>query len=332
MANIVVIGASAGGVEALRTMIRPLPANLQAAIFVVMHISPLTPSVLPQILSSAGKMKATAAWDGERIERSRIYVAPPDRHMLIEPGRVRLTRGPRENRHRPAIDPLFRSAARAYGDRVIGIVMTGLLDDGSTGLHIIKSEGGVAIVQDPNEALFPSMPLSAMRTTDIDYILPTQAIAGKILEIVTDTWKETVPGRAKAIAKEPVGVEGERMRDEEDERKRGKPSTFSCPDCYGTLWEMQEGDLLRFRCRVGHAFSVESMRDGYSDSIEGALWSAVRILEESAALEQRLADQAIGRGDDVVAERFRDAAIGRTEQARTLRDMLLSKEKTGEVA
>jgi len=122
------------------------------------------------------------------------------------------------------------------------------------------------------------------------------------------------------------------MRDEEDERKMGKPSTFSCPDCNGTLWEMQEGDLLRFRCRVGHAFSVESMRDGYSDSIEGALWSAVRILEESAALERRLADQAVGRGDDVVAERFRDAAMGRAEQARTIRDMLLSKEKTGEVA
>jgi two-component system chemotaxis response regulator CheB len=187
--NIIAIGASAGGVEALCSVIRPLPTDLQAAIFVVVHVSPSTPSKLPQILSYAGALQTSAASDGEAIQPSRIYVAPPDRHMVIEPGRIRLTRAPREHRHRPAIDPLFRSAATAYGSRVVGIVMTGLLDDGSIGLHIIKSNGGIAIVQDPSEAPFPSMPLNALRTTDIDYILPTTAIAGKILDLVTEPWQ-----------------------------------------------------------------------------------------------------------------------------------------------
>src|SRR5262245_29960420 len=149
MSNIVVIGASAGGVEPLQEILRSLPSNLPAAVFVVMHLSPLAPSALPQILNANGGMKATAAKDGERIEPSRVYVASPNLHMLIEPGRVRLTHGPKENRHRPSIDPLFRTAARAYGPRVLGIVLTGLMDDGAIGLHVIKHEGGTAIVQDP---------------------------------------------------------------------------------------------------------------------------------------------------------------------------------------
>ena len=166
MPNIIVIGASAGGVQALREIVSPLPANFTAAIFVVMHVGANAPSVIPQILNGAGALPAEHASDGDRILPSRIYVAPPDRHLLIEPGRVRVTRGPRENRHRPAVDPLFRSAARSYGPRVLGIVLTGNLDDGTVGLHIIKSEGGIAIVQDPNEAAFPSMPRNAIRSVN----------------------------------------------------------------------------------------------------------------------------------------------------------------------
>src|SRR5262249_37244138 len=152
-----VIGASAGGLDALREIVRPLPADFQAALFVVMHVSAESPSVLPNILAGVGKLNAVHPEDGEEIMPSHIYVAPPDHHMLIEPGKIRITHGPRENRHRPAIDPLFRTAARSYGQRVLGIVLSGNLEDGTVGLHIIKSEGGTTIVQDPNDATFPGM-------------------------------------------------------------------------------------------------------------------------------------------------------------------------------
>lgn len=325
MPNIIVIGASAGGVNALRQIVRSLPEKLQAALFVVMHVPADSPSLLPDILSAAGALKAQHAKDGARILPSRIYVAPPDHHMLIEAGRIRLTRGPQENRHRPAVDPLFRTAARTYGPRVLGIVLSGNLDDGTIGLHVIKSEGGVTIVQDPDEAMFSSMPWNAIRSVKPDFILTADAIATKILELAVGPWK------AKAAAPQ-AGVrtpEGEKMREEEDERVGGKPSAFTCPDCNGTLWELEEGDLLHFRCRVGHAFSENGMHNGNSDAVEAALWSALRSLEESAALERRLAHQAALRNDPASAARFNEIASGREQQALTIRRMLLSEEKTG---
>src|SRR5262249_36988875 len=212
----------------------------------------------PQILTNAGSLPAVHPTDCEPIVPSRIYVAPPDHHMLIEPGRIRITHGPRKNRHRPAIDPLFRTAARSYGKRVLGIVRSGNQDDGAVGLLIVKSEGGIAIVQDPNEALFSSMPLSALRSLEADFILPVSAIASKILDLVREPWKE------KVIAAKP-GVrtaEGEKMSEERDERISGTPSVFTCPECNGTSWELQEGDLLHFRCRVGHAYSEDGMHNG----------------------------------------------------------------------
>ena len=326
MPNIIVIGASAGGVEALREIIRPLPADFQAALFVVMHVPANWPSVLPSILTSAGGLKSVHPQDGERILPSHIYVAPPDHHMLIEPGRVRITHGPRENRHRPAIDPLFRTAARSYGSRVSGIVLSGNLEDGSVGLYIIKSEGGTTIVQDPDDAVFPGMPRSALRAVKPDFILPAIAIAPKILELVREPWKETVT----AVKPGVQTPEGEKMSEERDERLSGAPSVFTCPDCNGTLWELQEGDLLHFRCRVGHAFSEDGMHNGYSESVEAALWSAVRALEESAQLERTLAHQAMLRKDRASAGRYNDIASGREEQASTIRRMLLSEEKQGD--
>ena len=250
MPNIIVIGASAGGVEPLRKLVHALPADLQAAIFIVMHVSPSNPSVLPNILSAQGRMKVAAAGDGEPIQPSRVYVAPPDLHLLVEPGYVRLTRGPGENRHRPAIDPLFRTAARAYGPRVMGIVLTGLLDDGALGLHIVKAEGGIAIVQDPTEAMFDSMPRSAMKTVDVDYVLKTVDMPGTIRDLVRESWESVESGRAKDILREFPRPEGEKMSEQYDERTNRKPSMFTCPDCSGTLWEVEEGEgeLLRFRC------------------------------------------------------------------------------------
>jgi two-component system chemotaxis response regulator CheB len=253
--NIVVIGASAGGVEVLRRIAALLPADLQAAIFVVMHLSSSAPSYLSQILNSAGPLTAEPVSDGEPIRPSRIYVAPQDRHLLIEEGRIRLTRGPRENRFRPAIDPLFRSAARAYGPRVLGIVLTGLLGDGTAGLQVVKTVGGMAMVQDPKEAPFDSMPLSAIRNVQIDFVLPAAEIPGKIVELAQETWTCEEPSR-------------ERQEMAQDERTWGQPSAFTCPDCSGTLWELERGGVVRFRCRAGHAYSYDGMRAEYSETGE----------------------------------------------------------------
>lgn len=263
---------------------------------------------------------------------SRAYVAPPDLHLLIEPGYVRLTRGPRENRHRPAIDPLFRTAARVYGSRVAGIILTGMLDDGALGLHIVKSEGGVAIVQDPDDAMFPSMPANVLKIVDVDYALKASDIGPKIVELVHEPWQSLDKSRAKDVLREFPRPEGEKMSEQNDERIQGKPSMFTCPDCNGTLWEVQEENLIRFRCRVGHAFSPEAMRDGQTESIEAALWSAVRALEESASLERRLAGDAAARGDNMSADRFSDVAEGREQQAALIREMLMSKQNPEEKA
>src|SRR3954470_2925577 len=174
--DIIVIGASAGGVETLKALVRGLPAELPAAVFVVLHVAPGGPGYLPQILAKAGPLPASFPEDGEAIANGRIYVAPPDHHLLLEPGRVRVVRGPKENRHRPAADPLFRSAAWAYGPRVIGVVLSGTLDDGAAGLWAIKSCGGVAIVQDPEDALFDEMPASALASVDADHVAPLEEL------------------------------------------------------------------------------------------------------------------------------------------------------------
>src|SRR5262245_1327340 len=214
MPNIIVIGASAGGLDPLKTILNPLPADFQAAIFVVMHLSPLAPSALPEILTRAASMEVVAPVDGEQIKPKRVYVAPPDRHLLVEPGRIRLTRGPRENRHRPAIDVLFRTAARADGHRVVGLILTGLMVDGAGGLHVIKSEGGIAIVQDPRDAMFAMMPESALGTGVVDIVLPASAMPAKIMELVREPWKDKETSRAESVAEEVPTPEGEKMREE----------------------------------------------------------------------------------------------------------------------
>ncbi len=331
MPNIIVIGASAGGVGPLREIVRALPADLPAAIFIVMHLSPHAPSLLPQILSTSDSIRVDAAVDCERIQPSRVYVARPDLHMLIEPGRVHLTHGPKENRHRPAIDPLFRTAARAYGSRVLGIVLTGLMDDGAVGLHVVKHEGGMAIVQDPNDAMFPSMPESAMRKVPVDFVLPASEIARKIIEVVREPWTDEYPAGETVVTQPGPASKDENMPEEEDERLMGKPSAFTCPDCSGTLWEFDDGGMLRFRCRVGHAYSGDGVSAGYTESVEAALWTAVRSLQESASLEDKLAEQAFKRGDTNTGQNFREIARSRWEQSEIIRNMLLSKENSNKM-
>jgi two-component system chemotaxis response regulator CheB len=318
--DIVVIGASAGGVEALTRVVRGLPADLPAAVFVVLHIAE-GPSVLPNILSRAGGLPAAHPRHQDPIMRGRIYVAPPDQHLLIVDGTVHLARGPRENGHRPAVDPLFRTAARIYGPRVVGVVLSGSLDDGTAGLVAIKRRGGVAVVQDPDEALFKGMPRSAVDNVAVDHVLALDEIPPKLVHLV---------GKPPVGAGEPIWTEMEmeaRMAElDEDavqsEDQPGTPSAFGCPECGGVLWELRDGELIRFRCRVGHAYSPDTLSNKQVVVPEDALWVALRALEEQAALAQRLAQRADQRGQRRAAERFLDRRREAHSQAEVIREVL----------
>lgn len=215
--DIVVVGASAGGVEALRRLVRDFPENLEAALFVVLHLPAHAPSMLPNILRRAGRLRTAQAVDGELIQKGRIYVAPPDRHLLIRPGRVQLTTGPTENGYRPAIDSLFRTAALTYGPRVIGVILSGALDDGTAGLRVVKSRDGIAVVQDPADALYAAMPSSAIEYVDVDHVLPLADIGAIIVRLTEDVVQDTgvivrpvLSGRD--ASEEEVGAPGDRGR------------------------------------------------------------------------------------------------------------------------
>lgn len=332
--DVIVLGASAGGVEALAEVISLLPADLPAAIFVVLHIPPHGASVLPSILSRRGALPARHPEDGEIVRRGQIYVAPPDHHLLLRREgntlTVRLTRGPAENGHRPAVDTLFRSAARAAGPRVAGVILTGTLDDGTAGLDAVKIRGGVALVQDPEEALFGSMPRSAMENVVVDYVQPLAGLARTLTTLAKGG--AGVAGDAGVTEDAGEMPALERLATEDDiaapdadaleTPRAGSPSGFSCPDCHGVLWEVQEGNLTRYRCRVGHAFSPESLMASQSDFLEEALWSALRALEESAALAGRLQGRAEDRGHALAAARFAEQAGDAHQRAQTIRTVL----------
>ena len=269
----IVIGASAGGVHALSTLVAELPANLPAAVFIILHVPADVPSLLPGILSRDSRLVVAHAVNGEEIRRGRIYVAPPDNHLLIEDGHVRLVHGPKENLHRPSIDALFRSAARWSGPRTIGVVLTGARDDGRTGMRAIKQRGGIAIVQDPLEAPFPSMPMSVMQEIKVDYSLPLSEIPPLLNRLSHESAAEEgrypVPDEVEIEARITV----QEMESDEfiaSVEKLGKISKLTCPDCHGALWEIYDDELLRYRCHVGHAFSAESLSEGQSQMLEVA--------------------------------------------------------------
>ena len=324
--DIIVVGASAGGVEALVALASGLPRNLPAAVFVVLHIPAQSPSLLPEILGRSGPLMAISAVDGMAIEHECIYVAPPDYHLLVEPGHVRVVRGPKENRHRPAIDPLCRSAARAYGPRVVGVVLTGSLDDGTAGLLAVKRRGGIAVVQDPNEALYPSMPRSALENVAVDYTLPLSAIGPLLARLARE------PAAEEGAYPVPEDMEMEAKLTEMDmstlngSKRTGRPSPFSCPECGGVLWELQDGELLRFRCRVGHAFSVDSVLAEQSIALEEALWAALKTLEENVSLSRHMATQARKRGQNHIAERFEEKLDRAERHAAMIRQLLVKGE------
>ncbi|MFB2878985.1 chemotaxis protein CheB [Floridanema aerugineum] len=326
--DIIVIGASAGGVEAATQLVRSLPADIPAAVFVVIHIAAHSKSVLPQIFQRRGHLPATHPKDGEDILHGHIYVAPPDFHLLIKPGYVNLAHGPKENRHRPAVDPLFRSAAQAYTNRVVGVILSGSLDDGTAGLLAVKKVGGIAIVQDPEEALYDGMPGSAIENVQVDYVLPIAEIGEKLVTLAhepVETNNNSVDSQL-AMETDMAELDSEAVQSLE---RPGKESPYSCPECGGVLWEIKNSNFLRFRCRTGHAFSPDSLFAEQSDALEQALWVALRALKEQSGLSKKLAQRAKAQNHSITAKRFAERAQETDAKADLIRQVLLrSKNET----
>jgi two-component system, chemotaxis family, protein-glutamate methylesterase/glutaminase len=315
--DIIVIGASAGGVESLVRVVARLPKDIPAAVFVVMHFPAQATSVLPQILSRARTLPAVHAVDGDRIRHGQIFVAPPDHHLIIERDRMRVTRGPREHGHRPAVDPTMRSAAIAYGPRVVGVVITGTLDDGTEGLLQVKARRGITVVQDPNDAIFSGMPQSALENVEIDHVVPL----AELPELITRLAHAEIPdGNGGSAIVRSIGEDSAPSL--VDPRVDGVPSVYSCPECHGTLFEAPEGELLRFRCRVGHAYSADTLVSEQGTALEAALWTALRSLEESSSLSRRLAERAEERGQRYAVKRFLAQVEDTDARAEIIRQVL----------
>lgn len=310
--HIVVIGASAGGIEALRTLAAALPPDFPVPICVVLHTAPQAPGILHQIVARAGPLPAVSPSTGMRLRGGHIYVAPPDHHLLIEPGRVFLSKGPRENRFRPAIDPLFRSAAQVYGPLAIGVVLSGGLDDGTAGLWTIKKLGGIAIAQDPDEAQFPEMPRNAIEYVDVDHVVTLNDLAGLLVRL---TSKPATAGRDDVVPANvvtEVNIAKEENAREAGVEQLGAPSIYACPECHGVLLQLKEGNRTRFRCHTGHAFSVASLAAAIGEGIEESLWNAVRALEEGSLLISGMAEHLRTSHDGAGADRL----VARAEEAR----------------
>jgi two-component system chemotaxis response regulator CheB len=318
--DIIVIGASSGGVEVLTRLVSKLPETLPAAMFVVLHVRPDAPSMLPTILNRAGLLPAAHAVDAEPIRTGRIYVAPPGMQMYVQGRRVAVERGPRENMHRPAIDPTFRTAAHHHGPRVIGVVASGALDDGTAGLQAVKDAGGIAVVQDPADAVCASMPSHAMDRVAVDYCVKSANLADLLVRLVQQPAPDPHPSS-------PVPLE---TREEAQGTAEfpmtgavvGVESGLTCPECSGILREVREGEVVRFRCRVGHAYTSQTMLEAQGDAIERALWTAVRQLEERALLMRKLAGAARERGHDAVATTFEDRSVALGHEVAVLRDLI----------
>jgi two-component system chemotaxis response regulator CheB len=309
LARVVGIGASAGGVDALIRLVRHLPGDLPAAICVVLHVPATGRSLLAPILDRVTDLSVSVAVDGEPLLPGRIYVAPPDRHLTVADGRIRLGRGPKENAVRPAVDPMLRSLAAAYGADGIAVVLSGALGDGSSGALAVKQAGGTVIVQDPDDATVASMPESALRAVgEVDAVLPSTEI-GPALRRLAD---------GAGADRENTGVDAQDdPQPPPADRAAGPPSPFSCPECNGPLWEADEGQVVRYRCRVGHAFSEDSLIIEQGSAVEAALWSALEALEERAEFLTRVAAR---HGD--ARPRLRDRFDGAARDAQTRAELI----------
>jgi two-component system chemotaxis response regulator CheB len=312
--GVVVVGASAGGVEALVAFVRNLPISTRQAVCVVLHVSPAGTSAMPHILGRAARLPVHSPADRDPLLGGHIYVAPPDHHLEIEPGRIRLTQAPRENGHRPAIDATMRTAAETYDGKVVGFVLSGSRDDGTAGLLAIKLHGGAAVVQDPREALYDGMPSNAIAHVDVDAVLPLGEMAGWLARHTPDG--PPSPGGGGHVDEPQVPHVADPPRDD------ASGTRFTCPDCGGVLFAQEEAGLGRFRCSVGHVFSIESLSTAQAGQLEGALWSAVRALEDRAELLRHMAQHSREGGRHHSAASFRANADDAEERAALVREAI----------
>jgi two-component system chemotaxis response regulator CheB len=313
--NIIVVGTSAGGVEALCELKKHLPEKLDASVFVVMHVGKET--MLPQILSRCGNIPAVSAEHEKRYKPSCIYCAPANCHLSIKDHMTILTRGPRENGHRPAIDVLFRSAARTHRSKVVGVVLSGGRDDGSAGLYTIKARGGIAIVQDPNEAITPNMPQNALNMVDVDFCLPVRQIAELLVQLAN--------GKATNITESPNGgtsMEDQATADRPTSEPPGDQIPVACPECNGPIYAVRDNELALFECFVGHRFSPESLSEQHTEALERALWTAIRKLKERVVLHQNLMERKRNKGEQELFNRLEESVATAREDLKLLRDIL----------
>lgn len=331
--DVVVIGASAGGVEALRELVAQFPADFPAAVFIVLHIPPQYPSQLPLILSRVIKLPVAHPADEEKIQKGHIYVAPSDRHLLIDGGRIRLSRGPKENNFRPAIDVLFRSAARSSGSRVTGVILTGVLDDGSAGLFAIKARGGKAVVQHPDDAVYPDMAINAMKVVEVDHCVPVKGMGGLLGSMVNEAADEKDHSVPETMELE-VKIALDYNAYEHGVMGLGELTSYTCPECHGAVAQITEGKLIRFRCHTGHAFSLDTLLVEVTKTVETSLWSTLAKIEESELLLNHVARHLQEAGQDhmakMVSQKSEDAK-GRAKAVRqlVLNNEILSQEKMG---
>lgn len=331
--DIVVIAASAGGVSALQTLCAGLPSDLGAAVFIVQHVSPSARSMLPAILGRTASLPVLHPADGEAIRPGHIYVAPPDRHLLVKRGHMLVRRGPKENRTRPAADPLFRSAAAAYGSRVVGLVLTGTLDDGTAGLLAVKRCGGIAAVQDPDDAAWPDMPRHAMQKVAVDHCLPLDRLADLVTRLTLEPAgpQPSIPAdiqlEAHIAAQEMVSM----TEETKSNSLSGRPTLITCPDCGGAMMEVRDGPLLRFRCHIGHAYSPATLAEAQAEAFEQALGMALRTHHERVKLFERMAENAMAQGQHHSAAKW-TAAAGEAQGHADLLRAVLSNQSPAAIA
>jgi two-component system, chemotaxis family, protein-glutamate methylesterase/glutaminase len=305
--DIVVIGASAGGLTPLCTLIQGLPTELPAAVFVVLHVG--SASALHEVLRRCGRTNVIRAEDGQPIEEGRVYVAPPSVHLALAPDSVRLSHGPRENRHRPSIDVLFRSASQHFGPRVVGVLLSGALDDGAAGLFSIKARGGLALVQEPDNAAVPDMPRAALRLVDVDHCAPVTKLPELLLQAMN--------------AKDPKSKATGEPRSGNGPPKATKHLVpFVCPDCDGPIFEETTEGMTQFACAIGHRFSPESFSEAHRDALERALWIAVRTLENRKQIHSLLGERAKAQGDKAGFNNMEEIAAAAESDMALIKDII----------
>ncbi len=329
MANrdVLAIGTSAGGFDALRRLAAGFPADLPAAVLVVIHLSDQFRSALDEILSRTGPLPASFARDGAPVRHGQILIAPPACHLLLDGNHVGLGQGPRENNARPAIDPLFRSVAACCGGRAVGVVLTGTLGDGASGLQALHQCGGITVVQDPDDAAYAEMPASALRAVRPDHVARLHDMPALLAQLARQP-----PGRSSPVPDSlkweiEIARNGQKSMSTMD--RIGRRSVLACPDCNGVMWEIDESDVVRYRCHVGHAYTAELLSLALDDSLRRALGSAARALDERIALARKLHEQSRASGHRLLAESWARKMREAEDEAQVLRE---SMRRTDEIA